>query len=68
MHNDYKFDNIMLDPHDLTQIVAVLDWEMCTLGDPMMDLGTVLAYWVEAKRSAGACRPTPSAPRNCPAA
>ena len=49
VHNDYKFDNIMLDPTDLTKIVAVLDWEMCTLGDPLMDLGTVLAYWVEAK-------------------
>lgn len=48
VHNDYKFDNIMLDPADLTRIVAVLDWEMCTLGDPMMDFGTVLAYWVEA--------------------
>ncbi len=48
VHNDYKFDNIMLDPADLTHIVAVLDWEMCTLGDPMMDFGTVLAYWVEA--------------------
>jgi aminoglycoside phosphotransferase (APT) family kinase protein len=48
VHNDYKFDNIMLDPTDLTRIVAVLDWEMCTLGDPMMDFGTVLAYWVEA--------------------
>jgi aminoglycoside phosphotransferase (APT) family kinase protein len=49
VHNDYKFDNIMLDPTDLTKIVAVLDWEMCTLGDPLMDLGTVLAYWVEPK-------------------
>ncbi len=49
VHNDYKFDNLMLDPHDLTRIVAVLDWEMCTLGDPLMDLGTVLSYWVEAK-------------------
>jgi aminoglycoside phosphotransferase (APT) family kinase protein len=49
VHNDYKFDNIMLDPADLTKIVAVLDWEMCTLGDPMLDFGTVLAYWVEAK-------------------
>jgi aminoglycoside phosphotransferase (APT) family kinase protein len=48
VHNDYKFDNIMLDPADLTRIVAVLDWEMCTLGDPLMDFGTVLAYWVEA--------------------
>jgi aminoglycoside phosphotransferase (APT) family kinase protein len=48
VHNDYKFDNIMLDPHDLTKIVAVLDWEMCTLGDPLMDFGTVLSYWVQA--------------------
>lgn len=48
VHNDYKFDNIMLDANDLTKIVAVLDWEMCTLGDPLVDLGTVLAYWVEA--------------------
>ena len=48
VHNDYKFDNLMLDPDDLTKIVAVLDWEMCTLGDPLMDFGTVLSYWVEA--------------------
>jgi aminoglycoside phosphotransferase (APT) family kinase protein len=48
VHNDYKFDNLMLDAHDLTKIVAVLDWEMCTLGDPMLDFGTALAYWVEA--------------------
>ena len=40
---------IQVDPSDLTKIVAVLDWEMCTLGDPLMDLGTVLAYWVEPK-------------------
>ncbi|MEM8929639.1 MAG: phosphotransferase family protein, partial [Acidobacteriota bacterium] len=48
IHNDYKFDNVILDANDLTQVVAVLDWEMCTLGDPLMDLGTTLAYWVEA--------------------
>jgi aminoglycoside phosphotransferase (APT) family kinase protein len=48
IHNDYKFDNIVLDPADLTRIVAVLDWEMCTLGDPLMDLGSTLAYWVQA--------------------
>jgi aminoglycoside phosphotransferase (APT) family kinase protein len=47
VHNDYKFDNIMLDPADVTRIVAVLDWEMCTLGDPLSDLGTALAYWAE---------------------
>lgn len=48
VHNDYKYDNIVLDPNDLGRIIAVLDWEMCTLGDPLMDLGTSLAYWVEA--------------------
>ncbi len=48
VHNDYKYDNLVLDPNDLTRIVAVLDWEMCTLGDPLMDLGSALAYWTEA--------------------
>jgi aminoglycoside phosphotransferase (APT) family kinase protein len=47
VHNDYKFDNLVLDPADLTRIVAVLDWEMATIGDPLMDLGTTLAYWIE---------------------
>lgn len=46
VHNDYKFDNIMLDPFDLTRITAVLDWEMVTIGDPLMDLGTTLGYWM----------------------
>jgi aminoglycoside phosphotransferase (APT) family kinase protein len=46
VHNDYKFDNIMLDPNDLTHITAVLDWEMVTIGDPLMDLGTTLGYWM----------------------
>lgn len=48
VHNDYKFDNVMLDGDDLTKIVGVLDWEMCTIGDPLMDLGTALGYWMEA--------------------
>lgn len=48
VHNDYKFDNIMLDPDDLTRITAVLDWEMVTVGDPLMDLGTTLGYWMSA--------------------
>ena len=48
IHNDYKYDNIVLDGGDLTRIVGVLDWEMATVGDPLMDLGTSLAYWVEA--------------------
>ena len=46
IHNDYKFDNVMLDPDDLTEIAAVLDWEMVTVGDPLMDLGTTLGYWM----------------------
>jgi aminoglycoside phosphotransferase (APT) family kinase protein len=51
VHNDYKFDNIMLDPQDLTRVTAVLDWEMVTIGDPLMDLGTTLGYWMS--RDAG---------------
>jgi aminoglycoside phosphotransferase (APT) family kinase protein len=47
VHNDYKYDNLVLDPENLTRIVAVLDWEMATIGDPLMDLGTSLGYWVE---------------------
>jgi aminoglycoside phosphotransferase (APT) family kinase protein len=47
IHNDYKYDNIVLDPTDITRIVGVLDWEMCTVGDPLTDLGTALAYWVD---------------------
>jgi aminoglycoside phosphotransferase (APT) family kinase protein len=47
IHNDYKYDNLVLDPDDLARIRGVLDWEMATIGDPLMDLGTALAYWVE---------------------
>lgn len=46
IHNDYKFDNVMLDPDDLSRVIAVLDWEMVTIGDPLMDLGTTLGYWM----------------------
>jgi len=46
IHNDYKFDNVMLAPDDLTRIVAVLDWEMTTIGEPLMDFGSSLAYWM----------------------
>ena len=47
IHNDYKYDNLVLDPTDATKIIGVLDWEMCTLGDPLADLGTALAYWTD---------------------
>jgi aminoglycoside phosphotransferase (APT) family kinase protein len=48
IHNDYKYDNVVLDRSDLTRIIGVLDWEMCTIGDPLTDLGSALAYWVDA--------------------
>jgi len=48
IHNDYKYDNVVLDPSDLTKIIGVLDWEMCTIGDPLTDLGSALAYWIDA--------------------
>lgn len=47
VHNDFKYDNLVLDPADLTRIVAVLDWEMATVGEPLMDLGSSLGYWVD---------------------
>ena len=47
IHNDWRFDNVILDPHNPTEVIGVLDWEMATLGDPLMDLGSALAYWVE---------------------
>ena len=46
IHNDYKFDNVMLNPDNLTEIKAVLDWEMTTIGEPLMDLGSTLGYWM----------------------
>ena len=49
IHNDYKYDNLVLDPADITRIAGVLDWEMCTIGDPLSDLGTTLAYWVDPR-------------------
>jgi aminoglycoside phosphotransferase (APT) family kinase protein len=48
IHNDYKLDNVVLDPLNLPNIIGVLDWEMSTIGDPLSDLGTTLAYWVDA--------------------
>jgi aminoglycoside phosphotransferase (APT) family kinase protein len=48
IHNDFKFDNVVLDASDATNILGILDWEMSTIGDPLMDLGTFVSYWVEA--------------------
>lgn len=47
VHNDFKLDNVMLDPADVSKVIAVLDWEMCTVGDPLVDLGILLCYWAE---------------------
>ena len=48
IHNDFRFDNVVLNPDNPFEVVGVLDWEMATLGDPLMDLGNSLAYWVQA--------------------
>lgn len=48
IHNDFRFDNVVLDPNDLQRVRGILDWEMATLGDPLMDLGGALAYWIQA--------------------
>jgi len=49
VHNDFKLDNVMLDARDPGEVVAVFDWDMCTLGDPLSDLGALLSYWIEPK-------------------
>ncbi len=48
LHGDYRIDNVILDPADPSRIRAVIDWELCALGDPLMDLGNALAYWMES--------------------
>jgi aminoglycoside phosphotransferase (APT) family kinase protein len=62
VHNDFRLDNVVLNPEKPLQIIGVLDWEMATLGDPLMDLGNTLAYWVEAADDeffqATRCQPT----------
>ncbi len=47
VHNDFKFDNVVLDQKFPTRIIGVLDWEMATVGDPLMDVGNSLAYWIQ---------------------
>lgn len=47
IHNDYKMDNVIFSAQDPLQVIGVLDWEMATVGDPLMDLGCTLGYWVE---------------------
>ncbi|RGD56390.1 phosphotransferase family protein [Kitasatospora xanthocidica] len=61
VHNDWRLDNLVLDEHD-QRVTGVLDWELATVGDPLMDLGSALAYWVQADdgRIAQALRHQPS--------
>jgi len=47
IHNDFKLNNLLLDPDDLGRIVGVVDWEMATIGDPLFDLAVGLSYWIE---------------------
>ncbi|HYO12679.1 MAG TPA: phosphotransferase family protein [Thermoanaerobaculia bacterium] len=65
IHNDYKYDNLVLDRQDLPRILAVLDWEMSTVGDPLMDLGTSLGYWIDADDHPG-LRLLPAGPTALP--
>ena len=64
IHNDFRLDNLVLAADDPLRVVGVLDWEMATLGDPLMDLGGALAYWVQADDDRGLprCRRQPYAP------
>ena len=48
LHGDFRLDNVILDKNNHFNILAVLDWEISALGDPLMDLGNTLAYWTEA--------------------
>lgn len=47
VHNDYKLDNVMLSADDPGKMIAIFDWDMCTVGDPLCDLGALLCYWTE---------------------
>jgi aminoglycoside phosphotransferase (APT) family kinase protein len=53
VHGDFKLDNVMLDPLDPGSVVAVFDWEMAALGDPLVDLGIMLAYWTSTEEAGG---------------
>jgi aminoglycoside phosphotransferase (APT) family kinase protein len=48
VHGDYKLDNVMLDPDDPARLTGVFDWEMSAIGDPLVDVGILLCYWIHA--------------------
>ena len=54
VHGDYRLDNVMYAPADPSRIVAVIDWEMCTIGDPLCDLGLLCVYWADDNTEAAA--------------
>ncbi len=56
VHNDLKLDNCMIDPADPDRVEAVFDWDMTTLGDPLVDLGTLLSYWPDPVDPPGVAR------------
>lgn len=60
IHNDFKLDNVMLDAGDPGKVIGVFDWEMATLGDPMVDLGITLSYWTYSDNSGESRRITPN--------
>jgi aminoglycoside phosphotransferase (APT) family kinase protein len=51
VHGDYKLDNVMIDPADPSRLVGIFDWEMCALGDPLVDVGILLAYWTPSAQA-----------------
>lgn len=53
IHNDFKFDNVLLGADDISKVAGVLDWEMSTIGDPLMDLGVTIGYWVNREGDKG---------------
>ncbi len=60
LHNDWRLDNMAVDPNDPGRCVAVYDWDMCTRGDPLADLGTVLSVWYAADEVPASLNPMPT--------